>query len=202
MLDGHDVQRGVERSVAKRQRSQIADRVQPPVIPRIVPDPEVDREVSLLPEIGSVLRFSRTRVQHTRALRQRVRERRHGAFNLHFEMQDVPAQGPRQPVCQIGITHRRRASIMTVDPAWNAASNAVNGRLATTSAKYSRSRVIRVPPPSFTRRTRRAIGSSRGARLLASPAGLSRKEKYLRRSTSNPHCSSNCDTCRDSKSKR
>ncbi len=41
--------------------------------------------------------------------------------------------------------------------------------------------------PSRTPRTRRAMGSSHGARLVARPAGLSRREKYLWRTTSNPH---------------
>ena len=48
--------------------------------------------------------------------------------------------------------------------------------------------ILRQPRParSATRRTRRAMGSSAGARLLARPAGLSRSEKYLRRTTSKP----------------
>ena len=51
-----------------------------------------------------------------------------------------------------GISHRRRASIITVEPARHAASASVNGSAATTSARYARSlskpryRTLRHPP--------------------------------------------------------
>src|SRR5947208_4919612 len=102
-------------------------------------------------------------------------------------MQDIPAHPRRKLLLRARVAHDFfRASIITVDPARHVASRIVNGRDATTMPKYSRSLKIRAFPLSFTLRTRRAIGSSAGARLLASPAGLSRNEKYLWRNTSKP----------------
>src|SRR5947208_2459346 len=75
----------------------------------------------------------------------------------------------------------RLASIITVEPAWKAASSAAKGSAATTRPKYVRSLIRRPAAVSGIRRTLLAIGSNDGARLLASPAGLSRKEKNLRR---------------------
>ena len=59
----------------------------------------------------------------------------HGIFDLDFEVQDVTAERLGQAIGERGIAHGRRASIITVDPARNAASAAVNGKDASTSAK-------------------------------------------------------------------
>src|ERR1035438_7315117 len=75
---------------------------------------------------------------------------------------------------------------MMVDPAWQAASSSVKGRAAASKLKCARSLSNLAPGVSGKPRTRRAMGSSVGARLVARPAGLSRREKYLRRSTWKP----------------
>src|SRR5262249_24180326 len=135
-----------------------------------------------------------------RAWSQTARELDHGVVDLDFEMQDVPPQRARQSVRQIRVLHGRRASIITVEPARNAASATVNGSEPAVSAKYAKSFARRIFGPSRPPRPRLAIGSSPGARLLASPAGLSRSEKNLRRTTVNPQETMSFSTSRARKS--
>src|SRR5215471_3372283 len=202
MLDGHDVHRGVERCVGEGKRGEIGNRVEVAVVPRLVADREIHAAISMLPKTARVPALACACVQHTRGRRQIVRERGDRVFDLDFEVQYVPLQKARQAVGQRGVAHRTRASTITVDPAPHAASTAAKGTAASVSARYTRSFISRAPPPSDSPRTRRAIGSSAGARLLARPAGLSRNEKYFRRTISNPLPASSFSTSESRKSNK
>src|SRR5260370_41270480 len=125
------------------------------------------------------------RIQHSRAIGETGRECVHGLFNGNFEMQQVASQKTRQALFDRLISQAfLRASIMMVDPAPHAAPSIVGGSARRTSAKYKPSLRKRFRAPSRICRMRRAMGSRPGASVVAKPAGLSRSEKCLRRTTS------------------
>ena len=102
---------------AERQRREVGQRIQAAVIPGGIAHRQVHAAIALAREVVRVLSFARARIQHPRARRQPARERRHGVLDFGFEMQNVPPQRPRQAVRERRVSHRRRASIITVDPA-------------------------------------------------------------------------------------
>src|SRR6185437_3335731 len=115
------------------------------------------------------------------------REIRHSVLDGRLEVHHIARQSTWQQRSEIIVDHDfLRASTIMVDPARHTASSSVKGADAATSAVYIRSFHSRWRGVSAIRRTRRAMGSRLGARLVARPAGLSRSEKCLCRSTWNP----------------
>ena len=107
MLDGDDVQRGVEDRIAERQRGQIGDGIETAVVPRRIAHRQIDAAVALAREFVGVLSFARAGVEHARAGRKRRGEGAHGVLDLAFEVQNVPPQRPRQAVGDAGVFHWR-----------------------------------------------------------------------------------------------
>src|SRR6185437_14505689 len=127
-----------------------------------------------------VVSLSRAGIEHAGAWVERICELRDRILDRRLEMLDVAAQRTRREFPQAVVNHDFfRASTIIVEPARQAASRIVNGSEAPTSATYSRSFHKRWRGVSSMWRRRRAIGSSIGARLVAIPAGLSRREKCL-----------------------
>src|SRR5439155_22211509 len=118
---------------------------------------EIDSAIPMAREVKRVLSLAGAGVEHARAGRKLAREGGDGVLNLHFEVQNVQAEEPGKTVGQRGVTHRTRASIITLDPARHMASKAANGKAPSTSAKYARSLASLTLPDSATPRTRRAI---------------------------------------------
>ena len=121
-----------------------------------------------------------------------LREIRHGVLDRRLEMHHIARQRTGQQGPQIIVDHDfLRASTMMVDPARHTASSSVNG--SRRGHQRGVQQIFQQPlraDVSAILRIRRAMGSSLGARLVANPAGLSRSEKCLCRSTSNPQLSS------------
>src|SRR5574341_1408225 len=87
-----------------------------------------------------MLRFPGAGVQHARARRQFRRQLPHRVFNGCLEVEDVAVHPPGKPALDGGVLHDFfRASMITVEPARQAASRTVNGRHAITSTKYNKS---------------------------------------------------------------
>src|ERR1022692_2521588 len=221
VLQRNDVDGGVEAAGGERQPRKIGHGIQAAVIPSAIAHGQVHAAIALAGEVACVADFARAGVQDARARRQAGCEAGHRILNGGFEMQNATAQPARQVIDYGGAAHgvlraalcygalraalcngALRASIMMVDPAWQAASSSVKGRTAASKLKCARSLSNLAPGVSGKPRTRRAMGSSVGARLVARPAGLSRREKYLRRSTWKPAAANSASRSRARKSVR
>src|SRR5713226_9678392 len=186
MLERHNVEAAREGVGTEWKHHHVRQGVEPTIVPGSVTNREVHGAVSLVTEEMCVAALARSGIQNPRSGRQIFGELGDGVFDNRFEVEDVAAERARERFGQRAILHVRCcASIITVEPARNAASERVKGREAKTIEKYSASFSKRSAGPSFRSRIARAMGSSEGARLVARPAGLSRNEKYFRRTTSN-----------------
>ena len=92
MLDGDDVEGGVESGGAERERGEIGQHVQAPVVPGGVADGEIHAAVALAGEPARVLAFAGAGVEHTRALGQLAREGGDGVLDVRFETEHVTPQ--------------------------------------------------------------------------------------------------------------
>ncbi len=128
MLQRDDVDCRVETRVRKRERRQICNGVELPVIPLRVANSQVHSGVTLPLEMLGVAHLARARIQHTRAIRKVARKSSDRVFNGSFKVEHVPAQKCGKALLQLGMIQAfLRASTMIVDPQPHAASIMVNG---------------------------------------------------------------------------
>ena len=133
VFEGHDIDGGIERAVAKRQGAEIADYIEVRVVPRRVADAQVHRDVALIREQSPMPGLARAGIEYPRARRQGIRKSRKRAFDQAFEKEHVVAQRTGKARCQASGSHATlRASIMTLDPFPNRASIRVKGTAAAT----------------------------------------------------------------------
>ncbi len=136
VLERDDVQARREPAIPKRERREVGDAIQPRIVPAGIADSEIDGHVPLAAERSCMPRFARPGIQHPRTLRQPGGELRHGVVDAALEVHDVTAEEPGQRSRQTPVPHRfLRASIITVLPAWHAASSSAKGSEAATRKK-------------------------------------------------------------------
>lgn len=128
-------QRRIERAGAERQSRQIGQHVEAGVIPGGIAYRQIDAAIALRGEVAAIAALAGSGIEHARAGGEVPREGRHGILQSRLEVQDVAPQKPGKAVCRRGVSHRGRASSMTVEPARQAASRAVGASAAQTRAK-------------------------------------------------------------------
>src|SRR5260370_11984285 len=149
MLDGDNVDRGIERAGAKRQRREMDKRIDPAVIPRRVAHRETHSAIAFFREVMPVLPPARPRIQHARPRRQAAREIRHGVFDLALEMQDVPPQRAGQAVGEAGVAHRvALPDVAKLEPHGPSLSTQ-RRRTAAISAEKDKSPTLAAPRPRY-----------------------------------------------------
>ena len=86
-------------------------------------------------EVVRVLALARAGIEDPRAGRKLAGKGLNGSLDFGFEVQDVAPQRLGKAFREARVFHLRRASIITVEPAPQAASTSVKGKAATTIAR-------------------------------------------------------------------
>jgi hypothetical protein len=108
MLEGDDVEAGIEGGGGQGEGGEIGDTVEAAVVPMGVTDSQIDGEIAVGGELGGVTEFAGAGVEDTGGRGKGLGEAGDGALDFRFKMENPVAKPRRQAVDRGAIEHGGR----------------------------------------------------------------------------------------------